>query len=113
MSFNVCLYIFITITLKTLAEDGKQKRIMNMNVVPVVSALLLSFTHCISTNVCTVFKRQQLDIARKWKRYTFEDFFFFAFANYNYLVKSNTLIKEHINSISFFTLFFSRKCMFY
>ena len=73
----ICVYIYNTITLKTLAADGKQKRIINVNVIPAVSALLLSVTHYVSTNVCTVFKWQQLDVARKWTRCTFEDFLLF------------------------------------
>lgn len=106
--------MYTTITLKTLATDGEQKRIINANVTAVVSALLLSITHYISANVCTVFKRQQSDIARKWTRCTLEDLsLVFAFANYKYLVKSNTLINEDIISISLFTLFFSRNRMFY
>lgn len=88
----MCVFIYITITLKTLAADGKQKRIINGNVIPVVSALPLSITHYINTKVCIVFKWQQLGVARKWTRCSLEDFSLgFAFA----------------------LLFFSRNCMFY
>lgn len=91
MWFYICYYFF-----ETSAADGKQKRIINVNVIQVVSALLLSITRYITTNVCSVFKWQQLDIVRKWARCTFEDFSFgFVFANYKNLVKSNTLINKH------------------
>lgn len=81
--------------MKTLEADDRQKRTMNANVTPVVSALLLSITHYISTNICTVFKWQQLDIARKWTRCTFEGFLVLAFANYKHLVKSNNQQPYH------------------
>lgn len=90
---------------ETLAADGKRKRIKNMSVIPLVSELLLSITHCISTNVYAVLKWQQL--ARKWTDVTLKTFF--SFANYNYFMKSNTLVKRHIISISLFTLFFFPK----
>lgn len=87
---------------------------MNVNVTPVISALLFSITHFVSSNICTVFKRQQLDIARRWTRCTFEGFLVLEFANYKHLVKSNKLINNHVISISLFTLFFfPRNCMFY
>lgn len=111
MSFNMWFYIYYYY-FETSATDGKQKRIINVNVIQVVSALHLSTTCYITTNVCTVFKWQQ--IVRKWGRCTFEDFSCgFVFTNYENLVKSNTLITKHIIRISFFTqVFFSRNCMF-
>lgn len=74
MLFNMWFYIYYYY-FETSATDGKQKRIINANVILVVSALLLSTTRYVITNVCTVFKRQQIDIVTKWARYTFEDFF--------------------------------------
>lgn len=114
MLFNMWFYIYYYY-FETSATDGKQKRIINVNVIQVVSALLLSTTRYVTTNVCTVFKWQQIDIVRKWARCTFKDFSLgFVFANYKNLVKSNTLINKHIIRISFFILFFfSRNCMFY
>lgn len=114
MSFNMWFYIYYYY-FETSAAGGKQKRIINVNVIQVVSALLLSITCYITINVCTVFKWQQLDIVRKWARCVSEDFSLgFVFANCKNLVKSNTLINKHIIRISFFILFFfSRNCMFY
>lgn len=114
MSFDMWFYIYYCY-FETSAADGKQKRIINVNVIQVVSALLLSITRYITTNVCSVFKWQQLDIVREWARCTFVDFsLVFVFANYKNLVKSDTPINKHIIRIPFFSLaFFSRNCTFY
>lgn len=111
MSFNmwfyICYYFF-----ETSAADGKQKRIINVNVIQVVSALLLSITRYITTNVCSVFKWQQLDIENG------QDVPLKISLLVLYLPIIRTLWRAihwstNIIRISFFTLvFFSRNCMF-